>query len=75
MDFNIITFTSGQAIEDRQCTQVVIMNDNVVEYNESFTLLLISQSPAETGEIAKATFFIMEDPKDCTLHWDGNVGY
>ena len=66
----IITFTSGQNATDdnQQCVSIPILDDNVLEGNETFDLL-VSPTPEDenvvniTGQVITVT--IEEDNSDC----------
>ena len=67
-----ITFTSGQNAsgDNQQCFFIPIINDDILECNETFDILLTPIAEDEdivniTGQIITVT--IEEDPNDCML--------
>ena len=40
-----VVFTSGQTVNDTQCTPITIMDDNVLEDTESFRITLSAMDP------------------------------
>ena len=62
-----VTFTSGQnqSYNNKKCKTITVLDDSILEYNESFTLSLVATHPVITGAINKTTVVIMEDPSDC----------
>ena len=40
-----IVFTSGQTVNDTQCTPITILDDNVLEDTESFQITLSAMDP------------------------------
>ena len=65
-----ITFTSGQSAtgDNQQCFSITILNDNVLECNETFDLF-ISPIPEDEDVVnitrQVLTVFIEEDANDC----------
>ena len=71
IDMNI-TFTSGQNAsgDNQQCFSVPILNDDILECNETFDIALSPTADDEdvvniTGQVITVT--IEEDPNDCML--------
>ena len=63
-----LTFEVGSVSGDEQCYEVVIIDDSVVENNESFFVTLTSPEPALLGSIlSQATVTINSDPADGML--------
>ena len=69
VDMNI-TFTSGQNAsgDNQQCFSVTILNDDLLECNETFDIIISAVSEDEdvvnvTGQVITVT--IEEDPNDC----------
>ena len=67
-----VTFTSGQNAsgDNQQCFFVTILDDDILECNETFDILLTPIAEDEdivniTGQIITVT--IEEDPNDCML--------
>ena len=67
-----ITFTSGQNAsgDNEQCFSVPILNDNILECNETFEIVLSPISDDDdivniTNQVFTVT--IEEDPNDCKL--------
>lgn len=64
-----LTFTSGQSSSNMptQCRELVILNDDILEYDENFMIQLASRSDevaiTTTGEQAEVV--IREDNADC----------
>ena len=64
-----LTFTSGQSSSNMptQCRELVILNDDILEYDENFMIQLASRSDeveiTTTGE--QADVVIREDTADC----------
>ena len=67
-----LTFTSGQSSNNMptQCIDLVILNDNILEYNETFMVQLASWSNKVviTAAGQQAEVVIMEDNADGKLH-------
>ena len=73
-----LTFDEGSVSGDKQCYQVVIIDDDLVEGNENFTVTLTSPEPALLGSIlSRATVTINPDPADgmdnieYIIKWEG----
>lgn len=64
-----LTFTSGQSFNNMstQCTELVVLDDNILEDNETFSVRLTSQSSEVLITVVKeqAQVVIMEDNFDC----------
>ena len=65
-----ITFTSGQNAsgDNQQCFSVVILNDDLLECNETFDILLTPLADdADVVNITERVFTVTieEDPNDC----------
>ena len=61
-------FGEGSVTGDEQCYDVVIIDDNLVENNESFFVTLTSPEPILIGSIlSRATVTINPDPADGKL--------
>ena len=73
-----ITFTSGQNAsgDNQQCFSVVILNDDLLECNETFDILLTPLADdADVINITEPVFTVTieEDPNDCMLIITTNV--
>ena len=71
VDMNI-TFMSGQSASDdnQQCFYITILNDNILECNEMFDILITAVSDDKdivniTAQVITVT--IEEDPNDCMM--------
>ena len=64
-----LTFTSGQnqSYNTMQCKTITIhvIDDSILEYNESFSLSIVAAHPAIPGATNEITVVIKEDPSDC----------
>ena len=62
-----VRFARGQnqSYNNMQCKNITVLDDSILEYNESFTLSIVAAHPAITGAINKTKVLIMEDPSDC----------
>jgi hypothetical protein len=58
-----LTFDAGTLSGTEQCYTVVIMDDNILENNETFSVTLSSNEPAFSR--VQATVTINHDPADC----------
>ena len=69
LESNILTFVSGQTYEhnNRQCANITILDDSVLETNESFMLWLNTAYPVLSGAISNMTIIITDDSQDCKL--------
>ena len=72
IDMNV-TFTSGQnaTSDNQQCVFIPLIDDTVLEGNETFDVLINSTAEDEdivniTGQVITVT--IEEDPNDCKSH-------
>lgn len=69
MDSRGLTFTSGQSVNDMsiQCTELDILNDNILEDDETFLVRLSSGSAQVIITTARqeADVVIREDAADC----------
>ena len=67
LESKLLTFFDGQAHDhnNRQCSHIMILDDNALENNETFTLSLLYTSPLFAGTISYSTITIVEDPNDC----------
>ncbi len=64
----LLTFDEGSISGDEQCYDVVIIDDNLVEDNEIFSVTLTSPEPPLLGIIlSQATVTINPDPADGKL--------
>eukprot|EP00731_Ephydatia_muelleri_P002099 Em0001g2099a len=63
-----LTFTSGQnqSYNTMQCKTITIhvIDDSILEYNESFSLSIVAAHPAIPGATNEITVVIKEDPSD-----------
>ena len=63
------TLTHGQkqSYSTMQCKSITIhvLDDSILEYNESFSLSMVAAHPAIPGATNEITVVIMEDPTDC----------
>ena len=72
-----ITFTSGQSAtgDNQQCVFIPLLDDDVLEGNESFAVL-ITPAPGDEGVVVinstdeMITVVIQEDPNDSTFQLD-----
>lgn len=62
----LITFASGSSIDSRICTQIEIVNDDILERDETFTLLLMAVDEAAivASGCSSARVVIVEDASD-----------
>lgn len=69
LESKILTFFDGQAHDhnNKQCIHIIVLDDGVLESNESFTLSIIFKSPLYAGAISYTTIIIVEDTFDCKL--------
>ena len=58
-----LTFIEGSVSGNEQCYTVAIMDDNILENNETFSVTLSSNEPA--FNLTQATVTINHDPADC----------
>ena len=67
LDSTEITFTSGQnqSYNNTQCKTITVLDDSILEYNESFTLSLVAAHPVMIQPINTTTVVIIEDGSDC----------
>ena len=54
----VFTFTSSQSVD---CTQITIVNDNIVEADEFFSVSLDSTNPQVVIGLSTASVFIADD--------------
>ena len=62
-----LTFTSGQTIGGMQCTDLQILDDNILESEETLTLHLVADDTSVvtiTSSAESAVVTIQEDPTD-----------
>ena len=60
-----LTFDEGSLSGDEQCYSVVIIDDTLVEGNETLFVTLTSPEPALVGStLSRATITIVPDPAD-----------
>ena len=64
-----LTFTSGQSFNNMpiQCSELVVLNDNILEDNETFSIQLTNRSDQVviTSGGEQAEVVIVEDDTDC----------
>ena len=58
-----LTFNAGTVSGTDECYTITIVNDNVLENNETFSVTLSSNEPAFS--LVQATVTINHDPADC----------
>ncbi|KAL5516904.1 hypothetical protein EMCRGX_G002348 [Ephydatia muelleri] len=65
LELTDFTFTHGQN-STIQCKRITIhvLDDSILEYNESFSLSMVAAHPAIPGATNEITVVIMEDPTD-----------
>ena len=61
--FVSLTFNEGAASGNEQCYTITIVDDNILENNETFTVALTSNEPA--FNLIRATVTINHDTADC----------
>lgn len=69
---SMITFGPGQSVGDEHCTVVSVVDDNLIEDEETFNLIL-SVSPADVDLVdfigrGTSSFNIIQDPNDSKAH-------
>ena len=67
-----LTFISGQTVGAQRCIDVSILDDNLIEDDETFTLSLIASLTDESAVMFTAggnstTITILQDPNDSKL--------
>ena len=63
-----LTFLNGQSSvgDNQQCVTVTILDDEILEDTENFTVLAVGESPVLVTD-GSVTIIIHEDPMDCEL--------
>ena len=63
-----LTFLNGQCSvgDNRQCVTVTILDDEILEDTENFTVLAVGESPVLVTD-GSVTIVIQEDSMDCEL--------
>ena len=61
--FVSLTFDAGTVSGAEQCYTITIVDDNILENNETFSVTLSSNEPAFS--LVQATVTINHDPADC----------
>ncbi len=56
-----VTFPAGSGVGSQQCINIVIVNDNINEANEQFSLSLTAGQNSEIGNPGAATVTIIDD--------------
>ena len=62
-----LTFTSGQTNGSMQCTDLLVLDDSILEAAETFSLMLIADDASVveiTADAQSAVVTIEEDPTD-----------
>ena len=62
-----LIFTSGQTTGDTQCTNLQVLDDSILESDETLTLQLVADDPSVvviTASADSAVVTIEEDPTD-----------
>ena len=68
----VLTFISGQMVGAQRCTDISVLDDNLIEDDEIFTLSLIA-SPSDASAVTFTagenftTVNILQDPNDSRL--------
>ena len=63
-------FLSGDTTDSQRCVNITILDDEIVEDNEEFKVVLSSTSDIQVFGITSANVTIIEDPSDSKI-----VGY
>lgn len=61
-----LTFASGDPVGTRRCVNVTIIDDDIIEPDQSFSLLLESSDPVDIMPISQAQVNIIDN--DCELY-------